>query len=79
MASEFAYAEAYPRKDEVGGGFRGVACVNGERIETAVTETQFAAWAAIDGMVRERIGERPFGYGHLRGNRFKKYYYLRGN
>jgi hypothetical protein len=71
----FASARAYARKDELGGGYRGRARIGTEYIETEVHTEQHNAWVEIDRLVRARLGDRPFRYGHFRGNRYRKNYF----
>lgn len=68
--------EAFARKPNLGGGFRGAALVKVEgksyRIQTDVLPTQDAAWVSICGQVW-LIG-RPVSVAHFRTNRFRKTY-----
>lgn len=70
-------AEAFKRKDEMGGGYRGVAIIrredgSKERIETSIHDTQQNAWVAICGQIWA-IG-KPVLVAHFRSNRFRKDY-----
>ena len=81
LVTDFEFnVEAYARKEELGGGFRGRAIVKNinagtkERIETEIHETQHAAWVDICAKVWA-ISE-PTNVGHYSGNKYRKNYWV---
>jgi len=73
--------EAYERKDELGGGFRGVAIVKAKdgkrRVETGICATQHGAWREIfDKAVEPALKGKGFQIGHYRGKPYRKNYFI---
>ena len=66
---------AYPRKEEVGGGFRAVVIMrsNAERFESPVLETYEAArhWSQLE--AHNRMGSRPYRRASVAGRRGSYY------
>lgn len=81
MANKYEYqAEAFERKSELGGGFRGVAVVKDlvagtkTRLETEVCNTQQSAWVAITAQLWAIA--TPTSAAHFRSNKFRKNYFV---
>jgi hypothetical protein len=73
--------EAYERKAELGGGFRGVAVIRAKgskrRVETDILpDRQSAGRAIFDKAVEPELKDKRFGIGHYRGKPFKKNYFV---
>lgn len=75
-------AEAYKRKEELGGGYKGVAIVkypagSTKKLETKIYDTQNAAWVDVGKQIWA-IGT-PYSVAHFKSNRYKKNYFILDN